>query len=405
MLEYKLPSEVSAWIEVDSDAIVHNLERIKETIKPTTKILAVVKANAYGLGQNEVAEILQRSGVYCFGVTNLSEAINLRNGGIHSPVLLFAPLLPEQLPKALEYRIIPSISSKAQLQEVEKAAAALQEKVKIHIELETGMGRTGLFLTDVSSFIDELLTCTNIEVEGVYTHLAKAGSDKEFSEKQFFVFKEGCKIFHSKGIHIPLRHIVNSTGVINYPHMHLEMVRVGTLLLGQVPIGTRFPNIRDPWKARAKIINIRNVPPNWPIGYGSEYKTHRESRIGIVPIGFADGYNVTPKIKAKGFIDLLKVIVKEILSYYGKGPQATGIEYENKIFPVVGRIGMQLTMVDFTGSNIKEGDTVNFSLRRINAPLHLPRVYLKGNMPYRIVSPMTSTPKEIGVATSLDNGF
>ncbi|KUO51236.1 MAG: hypothetical protein APF76_17280 [Desulfitibacter sp. BRH_c19] len=387
MLEYKLPSEVSAWIEVDSDAIVHNLERIKKTIKPATKILAVVKANAYGLGQNEVAEILQRAGVYCFGVTNLSEAINLRNGGIHSPIVLFAPLLPQQIEAALEYGIIPTVSSKAQLQEVQKVASDLKKRVKIHIELETGMGRTGIWLTDISSFIEELLSCSNIEVEGIYTHLAKAGSDKEFSEKQFSAFKEGCKLFQLRGIDIQIRHIVNSAGVINYPHMHLDMVRVGTLLFGQTPIETKFRNIKDPWKARAKIINIRTVPGNWPIGYGGEYTTRRESKIGIVPIGFADGYNVSPKIRAKGFIDLLKVIVKEILSYYGKGPKARGVEFENSIYPVVGRIGMQLTMVDFTGSAIQENDTVNFSLRRINAPLHLPRVYLKDKKPYKIAYP------------------
>ncbi len=385
MSEYKLPNEISTWIEIDSDAIVHNLERIKETIKPTTKILAVVKANAYGLGQNEVAKILQRSGVYCFGVTNLSEAINLRNGGIHSPVVLFAPLLPEQLSKALEYRIIPSISSKAQLQEVEKAATSVQEKIKIHIKLETGMGRTGLWLNDIPSFIDELLTCSHIEVEGLFTHLAKAGSDKEFSEKQFALFQQGYKFFQSKGIDIPIKHIVNSTGLINYPHMHLDMVRVGTLLFGQVPIGTKFESIKDPWQAMAKIINIRNVPAHSPIGYGSEFTTRRDSKIGVVPMGFADGYNVSPKIKAKGFIDLLKVIAKEILSYYGKGPGALGVEYEKSIYPIIGRIGMQLSMVDFTGSNIGENDIVKVSLRRINAPLNLPRVYLKDKRPYKIV--------------------
>ncbi|WP_028306482.1 alanine racemase [Desulfitibacter alkalitolerans] len=384
MYKYKLPDEVSAWIEVDGDALLNNLKRIRQIVG-TAKILAVVKANAYGLGQNEVARIFQGAGVDCFGVTNLSEAINLRNGGITSPVVLFAPLAAGQLSLALDYNLIPSISSITQLQELQQAAAARQDKVKIHIELETGMGRTGLWLTDILPFIEELAACPNIDVDGIYTHLARAGADKDFSEKQFTAFKEGIKLFQSKGIVIPNRHIVNSTGVINFPHMHLDMVRVGTLLYGQVPMGAKLEGIIDPWAAKAKIINLRNVPANWPIGYGSEYITREKSLIGIVPVGFADGFNVSPKIKPKGFIDLIKIIVKEVLAYYGIGPQALGVQFQTKSYPVVGRIGMQLTMVDFTGSNIKEGDIVSVALRRINTPQHLPRVYLKDGQPYKII--------------------
>ncbi|MBS3969019.1 MAG: alanine racemase [Clostridia bacterium] len=384
MYNYDLPKEINAWIEVNKDALLNNLTRIREIVGDT-KILAVVKANAYGLGQNEAARILQEAGINCFGVTNLLEAINLRNGGIASPVVLFAPLVEEQFSLALDYKLIPSISSIAQLQGLQQTAAARQEKVKIHIKLETGMGRTGLWLTDIPLFLEELSNCANVEVEGIYTHLARAGSDKNFSEKQFAAFKEGVKLFQSKGIDIPIQHIVSSTGVINYPHMRLDMVRIGTLLYGQVPMGVRVDGIIDPWAAKAKIINLRNLPANWPIGYGSEYITREKSLIGVVPVGFADGFNVSPKIKPRGFMDLVKIVAKELLAYCGKGPQALGVQFKTKFYPVVGRIGMQLTMVDFTGSNIKENDVVSLSLRRINTPQHLPRVYLKDGQPYKVV--------------------
>lgn len=385
MYKYDLPKEINAWIEVSKDALLNNLTKMREIVGDK-KILAVVKANAYGLGQNEVARIFQKAGIDYFGVTNLLEAVNLREGGITSPIVLFAPLVAEeQFSLALKYKLISSISSIAQLQGLQQAVAGRQEKIKIHIELETGMGRTGLELADIPVFLEELINCSNLEIEGIYTHLARAGSDKDFSERQFTVFKEGVKLFQAKGIDIPIQHIVNSAGLINYPHMHLDMVRIGTLLYGQVPMGVKVEGIIDPWMVKTKIINIKNLPANYPIGYGSEYITRKKSLIGVVPIGFADGFNVSPKIKPKGFIDLVKIVAKELLAYYGKGPQNLGVKYNTKFYPVVGRIGMQLTMVDFTGSDIKENDVVSLSLRRINTPQHLPRVYLQDSQPYKVV--------------------
>ena len=385
MYKYNLPKEINAWIEVNKDALLNNLTKIKEVVGDT-KILAVVKANSYGLGQNEVARIFQKAGVDCFGVTNLLEAINLREGGIISPIVLFTPLVAEdQYSLAIDYELIPSISSIVQLQKLQQVTAAKEKKVKIHIELETGMGRTGLWLTDIPLFLEELKNCSNIEIEGMYTHLAKAGSDRDFSEKQFAVFKEGIELFQEKGINIPIRHIANSAGIINYPHMHLDMVRVGTLLYGQVPMGAKIDGLIDPWMAKAKIISVRSLPANCPIGYGSEYITKKKSLIGVVSIGFTDGFNVSPKIKPKGFVDLIKIIIKDLLAYCGKGPQAIGVKHETGFYPVVGRIGMQLTMVDFTGGDIKEEDVVSLLLRRINTPQHLPRVYLQDGQPYKIV--------------------
>ena len=383
MYKYNLPADINVWVEVNKDALLNNLVRVREIVKDT-KILAVVKANAYGLGQNEVARIFQEAGIDYFGVTNLLEAIELRDGGITSPVVLFAPLAEEQFSLVLDYKLIPSISSVAQLRGLQQVAAARQEKVKIHIELETGMGRAGLWVADIPLFLEELTSCSNIEVEGMYTHLAKAGLDKDFSKLQFKVFSKGVELFQTKGIDIPIQHIVNSAGVINYPHMHLDMVRVGTLLYGQVPMGVSCFGIIDAWKAKAKVVNLRDVPANWPIGYGSEYVTKRRSSIGVIPVGFADGFNVSPKIKPKNFIDLIKILAKELWGYYDKGPQALGVKHEAKFYPVVGRIGMQLTMVDFTGSDVKENDVLSLSLRRINTPRYIPRVYVQDGQPYKI---------------------
>lgn len=384
MSEHSMLDQLSAWVEIDTDAIIHNLNRIRETINTDTKILAVVKANAYGLGQNEIARVLERSQVDYFGVTNLLEGIGLRQGGITSSVVLFAPLLDEQISTALEYDLIPSISSINQLQELQDVALSKNLKPKIHIKLETGMGRTGLWIEDIPLFIQKLKNCPNVIVEGMYSHLANAGLDTNFSEKQFAIFQKGLELFQDEGIEIPIKHLANSIGSIKYPHMCLDMVRVGNLLLGQIPIGINFNDIKDPWQVKSKIINIRELPPGCPIGYGSEFVTKRKSKIGIISIGSADGFSISPKIKAKGIIDLMKILAKDILAYFGKGSNALVVQYENKNYPVVGRIGMQLSMVDLTGSNAEKDHTVNISLRRINAPQSLPRVYLKDKQPYGI---------------------
>ena len=390
----KLPKDITAWIEINKDALLNNFSKVKEIVG-NTKILAVVKANAYGLGQNEAAHIFQKAGADYFGVTNLSEAISLRKGGITAPVILFAPLAEEQFPLALEYKLIPSVSSIIHLQGLQRAAAARKEKIKVHVELETGMGRTGLWLADMPDFLGKLKKCSNIEVGGIYTHLAGAATDKEFSEMQYKTFDKGAGFFLSEGIRPLIQHVANSAGAINYPHMRLDMVRIGTLLYGQVPMGVSVDGLIDPWAVKVKVINLKELPALWPIGYGSEHIAKAKSLIGVIPIGFADGFNVSPKIRPKGFIDMIKTVTKDVLAYYGKGRQALGVTYKDKLYPVVGRVGMQLTMVDFTGSDIKENEVVSLSLRRINAPQHLPRVYLQNGRPYKVVCAEREAEREI----------
>jgi alanine racemase len=385
MVASKVVIDASAWIEIDAEAILYNLQTIKRYLKADTKILAVVKANAYGHGMLETARILQEAGVFGFGVTSIEEGIKLRQGGISTDILLFAPLVKAQMKKAIEYDLTPSIGGIEQLRWLQEEASDMGQEVKIHLKVETGMGRTGIWLSDVVNFIDALKETPNIRIEGVYSHLAKAGTDENYSEKQYHTFQEALNIFKQKRIDIPIKHIVNSAGAIKYPHMHLDMIRVGTLLFGQAPFGLDIKDIKDPWKAKAKVIDLRNVPANTPIGYGGDYVTGKDSKIGIVPIGFADGFNVSPRRRAKSLIDLLKIIIKEILAYKGKGPLALEVKFIDKKYPVVGRVGMQLSMVDFSGSNIKINDTVEFHLGRITAPYDLPRVYIKKDMPYKII--------------------
>ncbi|MEW6624624.1 MAG: alanine racemase [Bacillota bacterium] len=382
--QMQLSNEASAWIEIEAEAILHNLGVIKKHLKQDTKVLAVVKANAYGHGALEVARLLSEAGIYGFGVTNLTEGIALRKSGIHNPLLLFAPLLPEQIPEAVSNELTITVSSISQLKSLQEQAESMNATAKVHVKLETGMGRTGLWPHELEDFINELKKSPNIQVEGIYSHLSKAGTDKGFCEKQFSHFLEGIINFESQGINIPIKHIVNSAGLINYPHMHLDMVRSGTLIFGQIPAGiNQNLDVKDPWKAKAKIIALRKVPANWPVGYGADFVTKRESLIGALPIGFADGLNVSAKISPKGIVDLIKILVKEVLAYFGRGPQALGVTLDGKFYPFIGRIGMQLSMVDFTGAHVKEGSIVEFPLRRINAPMHLPRIYLKKQQPYQ----------------------
>ena len=388
MAREQLLKSTTAWIEVETDALIHNLGAIREKLlEPKTRILAVLKANAYGHGALETARVLEQADVFAFGVTSLNEAVLLRQGGISLPLVLLSPFFASQAAEIVEHGLIAAVSSIRQLEALQQEAQRQEKSIKIHIKLETGMGRAGLWQGELEQFIERLLKAGNVEAEGIYSHLAQA-ADKQVSQRQFSRFLNVVAVFENAGIDIPIKHIANSTGLLNYPEMQLDLVRVGTLIFGQVPPGaSESLELKNPWAAKARVSNLKKLPANWPIGYGGDFVTKKESLIGIIPVGFADGFSVSPNPYPKSLLDLLKILVKEVLAYFGKGSQALKVSYQGESYPVVGRVGMQLSMVDFSGAAIEENQEVSFPLKRIMASASLPRIYLKQGKPYKIVLP------------------
>lgn len=370
--------EFTHWIEIDLDALIYNLNSVREALPGHLKILAVVKADAYGLGGAPVARLFEEQGVDMLGVTNLEEGIILRNAGVTIPILMFAPLMPQEAPAAAEYRLTPTIDS------LETAKALCQalppgQVSNIHIKVETGMGRTGLKPEEVLPFCQRLLNeCPRLQLEGLYTHLAQPARGDAFTGEQLMRFNQAVQSLQKAGINIPLKHAAGSVAALEVPEARFDMVRLGTVLYGQKPPALKkaIP-LQNPWHPKARIIHIQELPKGAGVGYGRDYRLKKNTRIGVIPYGYADGLGVTPVARPKNVVDLAKTLVKTILAYRGRGPQALGVRSGKYWMPIVGRIGMQLSMIDIGDIPLKENDIVSVPLGRITASSGLPRVYLR----------------------------
>lgn len=366
------------WIEIDLDALVYNFHSIRQALPGHLKILAVVKADGYGLGGGPVAKLFENEGVDMLGVTHLAEGILLRREGVTAPVLLFAPLLPQEAGEAARYRLTPTIDSLETARALQEALAPGQV-LDVHIKIETGMGRTGLKPAEVLPFCRRLLEeCPGLRLEGLYTHFARPAPGDTFTQQQLTLFKTAIESLQAASIEIPLKHAAGSTAALVLPEAHFDMVRLGTVLYGQKPPAVRNSlSLRNPWQPKARILHIQELPKGAGVGYGRDYRLKKATRIGVIPYGYADGLGVTAVARPKNLGDLMKTLVKTVLAYWGKGPQALGVRSGEHWLPIVGRIGMQLSMIEIGDLPLKENDIVSVPLGRITASPDLPRVYLR----------------------------
>lgn len=375
------------WIAIEATALAHNLKAVKALLAPSTRLLAVVKADAYGAGAVEVARIFLDAGADYLGVTTLAEGLELRRAGIAAPVLLMGPLLPEELPAAITSGLTLTVSSRSGAEAIAAAAAATGHRARVHLKVETGLQRTGLEAAAVAPLAREILTWPGVELEGVYSHLAEAARPAA-ARRQMACFQQVLAELEEEHITIPLRHICNSTGLLTHPEMHLDMVRTGTLLYGQFPY--RAPRrglaLEDPWQFKARILFIHDVAAGTPVGYGGDYVVKKATRLAVIPVGYADGFALTAVARPKNLNDLARYVVKTFLAYLGRGGgEGTAVFIGGRTAPVVGRVGMQLSMVDVGHlREVKVGEEVTVDLRRPTASTRLPRVYCREGRPYLV---------------------
>lgn len=365
------------WIEINLDALLENLQTIREALPEEVKILAVVKADAYGLGAGPVSRFWEEQGVDMLGVTNLEEGVALRQEGVTLPVLMFAPLLPGEAPLAVEYGLTPTVDSPAAVEALSRECRG--ETLPVHIKVETGMGRTGLAPEEVLPFCQYIKNSfPHIYLEGIFTHFAQAAQGDPYTQAQLRQFREVIHQLEEKGIQFPIKHVANSVAALDLPASHFNMVRLGTVLYGQHPpaLRNRIP-LANPWQAKARLLHIRQLHRGDSVGYGRDYRSKKTTRIGVIPFGYAEGLGVSPVARPKNLTDLAKSLVKTVLAYWGKGPQALKARHGDYELPFVGRLGMQLSMIEIGDLPLKEGDIVEVPLGRITANPSLPRVYLR----------------------------
>lgn len=330
-----------AWAEVNLDAIASNMKEIRKITTATAKIMAVVKADAYGHGFLETAKTLLENGADCLAVAVLQEAKQLRSRGIDVPILILGATSTEAVEDILDFDVIPTVFSYEFAKELSYIAEKKDKIAKIHIKLDTGMSRVGFIAQNIDSSVDEILKISKlpyIEIDGIFSHFSTADeSNRTFTEIQFKRFTAVCTTLENSGLTIPTKHVCNSAATIMYPEMHLDMVRPGIILYGLYPsneVDKTKIKLIPAMTLKAQLSMVKTVEANSEVSYGKTYITDKITKIATVPIGYADGYPRNLSGRAK-------------------------MVAQGELADVIGRICMDQCMIDVTNVNtINAGDEV-----------------------------------------------
>lgn len=330
------------WAEVDLDAIAHNIKEIRKITNPASKIMAVVKADAYGHGFLEVAKTLLENGADRLAVAVLQEGKQLRSRGVNVPILILGASGEESIEDLINFDITPSVFMYEFAKELSYAAERKEKVTKIHIKIDTGMSRIGFLAgEDNEGIVDEILKISRlpyIEIEGIFSHFATSDeADKSYTILQYNRFMDVCNKLEEKGLHIPIKHICNSAGIMMYPEMHLDMVRPGVILYGMYPsdeVDKSRLDLIPAMTLKSTVTHVKEVEEGRGVSYGKEFITNKKMKIATVPIGYADGY--------------LRKLAKE-----GK------MIVNGEKVAIIGRICMDQCMIDVTNVHtIDKGDEV-----------------------------------------------
>lgn len=292
---------------VDLDAVAGNLKALRSITNPHARIMAVVKANAYGHGCLQVSETVLSNGADCLGVARIEEGRRLRRGGVSSPILVFGHVNKPELPDLVHYDLTATAYSLPFARAISETAGRLGRTIRVHAKVDTGMGRLGLLpevfpdstlpagrIDALSSDILAIARLPGLHLEGIYTHFATADrADRRFALAQFDIFLELLERLDKKSLEIPIRHAANSSAIINLPETHLDMVRPGIALYGLYPskeIDRSRISLAPAMSLETRIIQLKKVPAGFPVSYGCTYKTEAPTVIATIPVGYADGY-------------------------------------------------------------------------------------------------------------------
>jgi alanine racemase len=330
------------WAEINLKSLEKNIEILRTQISNQTKFLAVVKANAYGHGLIEISKKLEELKVDMFGVATVEEALKLRENQIKTPILILGQSSPELFDLISDNEITQTIENIEIAKKFSNFAQNKKKSIKIHIKIDSGMGRIGFFWPEdekskkkTSQEIKKISTFPGLKIEGIFTHLAKT-SDEIFTNNQIKKFKESIEYLNNLGLKFNIIHAAASVATLNFPSAHFDMCRFGLVMYGYESTENGNENgklnLEPILKVKSKISTVRNLPKNTKIGYDCTYTLKKDSKIAVLPIGYGDGFprNLSNKANVK---------IKGILC------------------PIVGRVCMDMIMVDASDvDEVNEGD-------------------------------------------------
>ncbi len=349
--------------EIDLNAIARNLQNIRERVQPS-QIMAVVKADAYGHGMTEVAQVALENGASYLGVALLEEGVELRQKGIKAPVLVFGGFFENQIDDYLRFNLQFTLYDMPRARALNYKAQLLGKQATVHVKVDTGMGRVGVAWENGVNFIKNILELKQLNVVGLYTHFATSDEkDKAFAYMQLERFNHLLKQLEENHIRIPLVHAANSGAILDIPEAYFNMVRPGVMMYGYYPSRQTSESIAisPAMTLKSRIIYLKSIKEGETVSYGRTFKATHPTYIATVPVGYADGYN-------------------RLLSNRGE------VLIAGRRYPVVGRVCMDQILVDVgQDSHIKTGDEVVLMGRQGDEEISIYEICEKLNtIPYEV---------------------
>lgn len=351
---------------IDKALLKENIETVKK--KAGVDIIGVVKGNGYGFGIRELTAVLKESGIKTFAVTETDDIQELKAVLDNEDILVMRSTgIPEEAEIIAGNGCIATIGSLNAAKVMNEASARLGVKTKCHLKIDTGMGRYGF----MPSQIEEAIKCydmENLEFIGAYTHFSSAFRNRELTKAQLQLFKDAVEQIKKAGKEVGIIHAANSPALLNVEDVCLDSVRIGSAFTGRVITDSKI-KLNRIGSLEADVIEIKTVPAGYSIGYNGLYKTKRETRIAIVPIGHYDGFGLT---KEKEIADFHSVL-SQLKRYLKK--QQMYVKINERMYSVIGEIGLSHTAVDVTGSDVKVGDLAKVDISPLMVNPRIKRIY------------------------------
>jgi alanine racemase len=358
--------------EIDLQAFKHNLQSLRRYLDPQTRIMAVVKADAYGHGAVACARMAVKSGADYLGVAAIEEGIELRENGLSSHILIMASIFPDEAEDLIRHNLETIVCTQSLARALAKEAKKQNKTVSVHIKVDTGMNRLGISPEKLPDLLDQIRNLKNLKIEAISTHFSSADDeDKSITQAQLEKFHTALAIVSQEGVQIPGVHSANTSAIFKFPESHFNMVRPGLILYGAVPspslqpVIDRIKNLSPfqpvmQWKSQT--ILVKSVPKGQAVSYSGSHTTQRESLIATLPIGYADG---------------LHRILSNNMDVLIRGQRA----------PQVGNICMDMILIDVTDvPDVQAGDDVVIFGRQGSQAITVEELALKGKtIPYEIL--------------------
>ncbi len=349
------------WAEIGLSNLEFNFRRVKKIVGPKTRIMAVVKSDAYGHGLLPIAKRLAKLGADYLGVASIDEAAILRKNKITLPILILGNILSRDAGAVVEYNLTQTISDYGLASKLNQKAKNTGKIIGVHIKVDTGMGRLGILYKDAIKFVEEVSRLRHLRAEGLFTHFPCADCDPEFTHYQIDIFNQLIGDLKRMGIRIPLFHAANSAGIIGYPESRFNLVRPGLMLYGIKPSQGLDIKLKPALSLKSRIIYLKRMPSGQGISYGRSYITRKETTVAVLPIGYGDGY-------PRNLSNRADVLIK------------------GKRFRISGAVCMDQIMVDVGDLGVKIGDEAVLIGCQGNSRISAEELaYICGTIPYEIV--------------------